>query len=155
MERSMKYLWNTTSAAESQRVGEAIGRRITHGLCVTVVGPLGAGKTVLVGGICRGLGVDEAVLSPSFVLYEEFKGRLPVAHVDLYRLEHESEVEELGLFDRIGGQEVILVEWGDRSESLCALADAVIEIVPTSQSRRRIEATCTPETAPFFEGSVP
>ncbi len=151
MKRSKKYVWNTASAAESRRLGEAIGRRITRGLCVSIIGPLGAGKTVVVGGVCRGLDVSEDVLSPTFVLYEEFSGRMPVAHVDLFRLEHESEIEELGVFERLGGPVVILAEWGNRSESLSAQSDAVIEIIPVSESERQIEVTCTPETATFFE----
>jgi len=152
MERTKNYVWTTASAAESRRLGEAIGRRIENGLCISIVGPLGAGKTVVVGGICRGLGVMEDVLSPTFILLEEFIGRLPVAHVDLYRLEHETEIEELGVFDRLGGSAVILAEWADRSDTLSALSDAVIEIVPASGSERRIEVSCTREAASVFEG---
>jgi tRNA threonylcarbamoyladenosine biosynthesis protein TsaE len=120
-------------------------------MCVSLVGPLGAGKTVLAGGVCRGLGVDDDVLSPTFVLYEEFTGRLPVVHVDLYRLEHESEIEELGVFDLVGGGKVILAEWGDRSGTLQAESDAVIAIKIASENGRRIEVECTPETAGVFE----
>lgn len=151
MERSENFLWTTVSAAESMRLGESIGRRIECGLCISVVGPLGAGKTVLIAGVCRGLGVVEEVLSPTFVVLEEFEGRLPVAHVDLYRLEHESEVDELGVFDRIGGDTVILAEWGDRSELLTSQSDAVVEMVPISGGERRIEVTCTPRAAAAFE----
>ena len=152
MERSKNFVWTTASAAESRHLGEAIGRRIENGLCISIVGPLGAGKTVVVGGICRGLGVMEDVLSPTFVLLEEFVGRLPVAHVDLYRLEHEKEIEELGVFERLGGSAVILAEWADRSDTLSALSDAVIAIVPASGSERRIEVSCTREAASVFEG---
>jgi tRNA threonylcarbamoyladenosine biosynthesis protein TsaE len=152
MERTRNFVWTTASAAESVRLGEAIGRRIEGGLCVSIVGPLGAGKTVLVGGICRGLGVAESVLSPTFVLLERFAGRVPVAHVDLYRLEHEREVEELGVFDCLGADIVILAEWADRSVTLSAHADAVVKITHASALERRIEVTCTAETAPIFEG---
>lgn len=151
MERSEHFLWTTASAAESLRLGESIGRRIEHGLCISVVGPLGAGKTVLIAGMCRGLGVTEDVLSPTFVMFEEFEGRLPVAHVDLYRLEHESEVEELGVFDRIGGDTVILAEWGNRSETLMSQSDAVVEVSPISGSDRRVRVTCTPRAAIAFK----
>ena len=155
MKRSKKYVWNTASAEESLSLGETIGERITSGLCVSFVGPLGAGKTVVIAGVCRGLGVSEEVLSPTFVLYEEFNGRLPVAHVDLYRLDHESEVEELGVFDRMGGSVVILAEWGDRSESLSSRADAVVEVIPVSESERRIVVTCTSDAASVFGGVAP
>jgi tRNA threonylcarbamoyladenosine biosynthesis protein TsaE len=151
MKRTKKFAWETASARETGRWGEAMGAAITSGICVSLVGPLGAGKTVLVGGVCRGLGVDEDVLSPTFVLYEEFSGRLPVVHVDLYRLEHDVEIEELGVFDAIGGGKVILAEWGDRSETLLAASDAVIEITPASADGRAIEVQCTPEVAGVFE----
>jgi tRNA threonylcarbamoyladenosine biosynthesis protein TsaE len=154
MKRSKKFVWTTASAAETHSLGEAIGARITRGLCVSLVGPLGAGKTVFVAAVCRGLGVREEVLSPTFVLYEEFTGRLPVAHVDLYRLDHESELDELGVLDRIGGPAVLLVEWGDRSETLTSHADAVVELIPTSETDRRIEILCTPEAGSAFEGAA-
>ena len=103
------------------------------------------------GGICRGLGVTEDVVSPTFVLFEEFSGRVPVVHVDLYRLEHESQIEELGVFDSIGRGKVILAEWGDRSETLFNYSDVVISLEQTSPSGRRIEVNCTAEAAPAFE----
>jgi tRNA threonylcarbamoyladenosine biosynthesis protein TsaE len=153
MERTTKYAWETASAGGTARIGESIGRRLRSGLCVSVVGALGAGKTVLVGGICRGLGVEEEVLSPTFVLYEEFDGRLPVVHIDLYRLEHESEIDELGVFDLLGGHKVILAEWGDRSETLLARSDAVIELAHSpglGGTGRRIEVTCSAAAAGAF-----
>jgi tRNA threonylcarbamoyladenosine biosynthesis protein TsaE len=152
MKPSGNFSWKTASAAESMRLGESIGRRIDTGLCASIVGPLGAGKTVLVGGICRGLGVSEEVLSPTFVLLQQFDGRLPVAHVDLYRLDHEKELDELGVFGLLGGDTVILAEWADRSDTLTAHSDVVIEIVPVSANGRRIELSCTPEVASIFEG---
>jgi tRNA threonylcarbamoyladenosine biosynthesis protein TsaE len=151
MRRTTQYARETASAEETVRFGRALGERIQNGLCVSLVGPLGVGKTVLAGGICRGLGVAEDVLSPTFVLFEEFGGRVPVIHVDLYRLEHESEVEELGVFDSIGGGEVILVEWGDRSETLFAESDVVIALGYASPTGRRIEVSCTDDAAGIFQ----
>src|SRR5512139_4265386 len=89
---------HTASAAETARVGEELGACLEKGVCISLVGPLGAGKTVLVGGLCRGLGIDEDVVSPTFILLETFEGRVPVVHVDLYRLEHERELDELGIY---------------------------------------------------------
>ena len=154
MNRTTKFANQTASAEETARYGEVLGGRIKTGLCVSLVGPLGAGKTVLAGGVCRGLGIKEQVLSPTFMLYEEFLGRLPVVHVDLYRLEHESEIAELGVFDMIGSGKVILAEWGDRSDALFDESDAVISLSYLSGDLRRIEVACTPETAVVFQGAI-
>lgn len=154
MERTTTYAWESSAPTTTARLGQTIGRRIDRGMCVSLTGPLGAGKTVLAGGICRGLGVGEEILSPTFILFEEFDGRLPVVHIDLYRLEHESEIEELGVFDRLD-RAVVLAEWGDRSESLLSRCDVVIELRPGGDTRRTIELTCTPETAPLFAGVEP
>jgi tRNA threonylcarbamoyl adenosine modification protein YjeE len=97
------------------------------------------------------LGVDEAVVSPSFILCEEYAGRIPVVHADLYRLDHESEVEELGLYERMP-HAVILVEWGDRSTGLLETADVVIELSVTGESKRTIELTCSEALAPMCQG---
>jgi tRNA threonylcarbamoyladenosine biosynthesis protein TsaE len=142
----------TDSVTETAGFGEALGAAIRTGVCFSLVGALGAGKTVLAGGICRGLDVTEDVLSPTFILYEEFAGRLPVIHIDLYRLRHESEIEELGVFDAIGGDKVILAEWGDRSEALMRYAEVVIELSsPTEDNSRRLDIHATEQAAVLFE----
>jgi tRNA threonylcarbamoyladenosine biosynthesis protein TsaE len=152
MNRTVRSVAVTTSAEETRRLGEAAAARLRSGACVALVGPLGAGKTEWVRGACRGLGVDEAVLSPTFVLLEEFRGRFPVAHIDLYRLDHESEIEALGVFDMLGGDTVILAEWADRSETLMESADVVVTIEDAGVGTRRIEVACTPPLAGAFEG---
>ena len=151
MEHKDTFSFVSRSPDETKRFGEAFGRRIRAGLCVSLVGALGAGKTVAIAGICRGLDVDETVLSPTFILYEEFRGRLPVVHVDLYRLEHESEMEELGLFDAIGRGNVILAEWGDRSEALFERSDVVLGLEYLSSSERNVVVSCHPAAAGIFE----
>jgi tRNA threonylcarbamoyladenosine biosynthesis protein TsaE len=142
----------TESESATGELGEAIGRRIGEGFCAALVGSLGTGKSVLVRGICRGLGVDEDVLSPTFVLFEEYRGRLPVVHLDLYRLEHEREIEELGVFDRLGDDAVVLVEWGDRSPRLLDESDVVVSIEMTGDTRRRIVVDYPDRLAAVFEG---
>jgi tRNA threonylcarbamoyladenosine biosynthesis protein TsaE len=105
----------TASAAETEAVGEALGRAARGGELIGLVGELGAGKTCLVRGLARGLGVDpERVHSPSFTIVTEYPGgRLPLAHVDLYRL-----AAPLGddafLRDVLYGRGVAAVEWFDR-----------------------------------------
>ena len=142
----------TASENATGELGAAIGRRIDAGLCVSLVGSLGTGKSVLVRGICRGLGVDEDVLSPTFVLFEEYRGRIAVVHLDLYRLEHEREIEELGVFDRLGDDSVVLVEWGDRSPRILDQSDVVVSIEMTGDTRRKIAVEYPDRLSALFEG---
>jgi tRNA threonylcarbamoyladenosine biosynthesis protein TsaE len=128
----------TTNEAATEQLGIAMGLHVSEGMCVSLVGSLGSGKSVLVRGICRGLAVSEDVLSPTFILFEEYRGRLPVVHLDLYRLEHESEIEELGVFDRLGDGSVILVEWGDRSSRILDVSDVLIHLEVIADTERRI-----------------
>jgi tRNA threonylcarbamoyladenosine biosynthesis protein TsaE len=147
MPRNLVQTVRTHDAAETQRFGAALGERIRRGACVCLSGPLGAGKTVLVAGLCRGLGAREAVTSPTFVLVESFAGRLPIVHIDLYRLEHEREVEDVGAFDLIGRDVILLVEWGERSPTLYAAADIELTFEPEGDDLRTIRVYATPAFA--------
>ncbi len=141
-----------TSELITERFGAELGRRIDRGVCVSLVGSLGSGKSVLVRGICKGLDVEEDVLSPTFILFEEYEGRLPVVHLDLYRLEHERDIEELGVFDRLGDRSVILVEWGDRSGKILDASDVVLRLEVVTNTQRRIRADYRTEFAGLLEG---
>jgi len=95
---------------------------------VILTGELGAGKTTLVQGVARGLGVTEQVASPTFTLVREYRGRLEVAHVDVYRLEKIQDVMDLGLEELGGGEAVLLVEWGDAVEEVLPADHLTIEL---------------------------
>lgn len=151
-QKNRRFNLTTRSARETRSFAILIGQRIDAGACISLVGALGAGKTVFVSGLFRGLGVGEDVVSPTFVLYEEFEGRLPVVHVDLYRLEHEREIEELGLFDLVGTNRVLAVEWGDRSEYLYNASDIVVNLSHVGSQSRMITITCLKEFGRWFEG---
>jgi tRNA threonylcarbamoyladenosine biosynthesis protein TsaE len=101
---------------DSQGLGRLIARVLEPGDLVVLEGDLGAGKTTLVRSIARGLGVPTSVpvTSPTFELVHELPGRMPVVHADLYRLNPGDDLAELGLLPRIGGDAVVLVEWGDK-----------------------------------------
>jgi tRNA threonylcarbamoyladenosine biosynthesis protein TsaE len=95
-------------------IGRRIGALVPAGTVISLEGGLGAGKTLIAGGICRGLGVADDVLSPSFIIVEEYAGFVPVFHFDLYRLETLDEIDGIGLYDAMDGTRVVIVEWGDR-----------------------------------------
>jgi tRNA threonylcarbamoyladenosine biosynthesis protein TsaE len=108
----------TETADRTRGLGEAIAGLLRPRDTVVLTGDLGAGKTTLVQGIGRGLGVDDHVASPTFTLVREYSGRLDVAHVDVYRLDRVQDVVDLGL-DELGGPDrVLIVEWGDTIEDL-------------------------------------
>jgi tRNA threonylcarbamoyladenosine biosynthesis protein TsaE len=110
--------WKTRGAEETRRLGMELGVRFVPGTVVGLIGALGSGKTCLAQGICRGLGVEEYVTSPSFVLIQEYLGRMPVYHFDLYRLRDAEELFDLGYEEYFFGDGVCLVEWAERAQSL-------------------------------------
>lgn len=108
----------TTSAEETREVGEALASLLRPRDAVVLTGELGAGKTTLVQGVARGLGIEDQVSSPTFTLVKEYSGILDLAHVDVYRLDRMQQVVDLGLEELGGGDDVLLVEWGDTIEEL-------------------------------------
>ena len=102
----------TNGAAETEAVGEAIGSQLRVGDLVVLSGDLGAGKTTFTKGLARALGVEQRVTSPTFTIVQEYDGRLPVAHVDVYRLERIQELYDFG-FEELLEDRVTVVEWGE------------------------------------------
>ena len=103
----------TKSADDTRELGTAIASVVDSRDVVLLAGDLGAGKTTLTQGFARGLGVEEPVTSPTFVLMRPYEGRLPLVHVDAYRLEHLQEVIDLGLAEMIDDGAIAVIEWGD------------------------------------------
>ena len=103
-----------------------------------LVGKLGSGKTCLTQGIAWGLGIRDYAQSPSFVIMRELYGRLPLYHIDLYRLNHLEEIEDLGLDDYLYGSGVCAVEWADKGLELLPEEHLLIEISYLSDTERRL-----------------
>jgi tRNA threonylcarbamoyladenosine biosynthesis protein TsaE len=104
----------TRGEAETAALGRELGARLQPGDVVLLDGELGAGKTVFARGIAEGLGVPPSdVSSPTFALIHEYRGRLRVFHVDLYRLNADQEIEDLGL-DELAASGVVIVEWPEK-----------------------------------------
>ena len=108
---------------------------------IALVGDLGTGKTYFVKGVARGAGVasPDEVSSPSFTLVQEYAGRVPFYHIDLYRLENEYEAEELGLEDYLRGDAITAIEWADRLFSLLPEEILWVRLHYTGKNNRSIE----------------
>lgn len=138
--------WNVTasSAHDTDRLGQAIGQGLRGGETLALFGPLGAGKTALVRGIAQGLGAAPAsVSSPTFVLIHEYRGRLPLAHVDLYRLNSARELESTGLTDYLNGSTVTAIEWADKGLALLPEDRLEIELRHRTVGSRTIRLRAT------------
>jgi tRNA threonylcarbamoyladenosine biosynthesis protein TsaE len=117
----------TDGVAATQDLGAALAAVSRPGDLVVLAGEMGAGKTAFAQGFARGLGITEAVTSPTFTIIREYAGgRLALHHLDVYRLEHLREVMDLGLGEMLDEEAVMLVEWGDAV--LPALPDQYLEV---------------------------
>ncbi len=130
----------TRSAGETLSLGRRLGRLLGPGTVLALRGELGAGKTCFVQGLARGLGVKEDhVVSPTFVLVREYRGRLPLYHIDLYRLSAGREVESLGLEEYLEGEGVCAVEWAEKAEGILPASGPRITLTLRSASSRTIK----------------
>ena len=105
----------SSSREETLAAGRALAAKLVPGACLLLEGGLGCGKTVFAKGVAEGLGVNpEEVRSPTFTLVNIYRGRVPVYHIDLYRIDKPEELDELGLEEMLGTDGVAMVEWPDR-----------------------------------------
>ena len=125
--------FETKSVRGTLALGRKLARRLTAGDCVALIGPLGAGKTALVRGLVQGLGLADSrmVSSPTYVLVQEYPTRVPVHHIDLYRMgSPAAELADLGIEEMLQ-RGVVLIEWADRAAPA----------LPTPRWEIRIEVT--------------
>ena len=126
------------SPEETQRLGEELGRLAQPGDLFLLVGNLGTGKTCLTQGIAWGLGIQGYATSPSFVVVNQYRGRLPMYHIDLYRLDRIEEVIELGLDDYLYGEGVSVVEWAEKAIEVLPKEHLLIEMSFLSDTSRNL-----------------
>lgn len=127
------------TAAETEEIGIDLASILRDGTVVSLVGPLGAGKTTLVKGIAKGLLITEVVVSPTFLLAREYRGRLALHHLDAYRLSSASELAEVGLDDLLPPAEgVTAVEWPERVAGILEVSDLVVRIDVLEGGARRV-----------------
>jgi tRNA threonylcarbamoyladenosine biosynthesis protein TsaE len=138
------YNWEflSSSPAATSALGKRMGERLEAGSVIALIGELGCGKTLLTRGICAGLGVPlRQVNSPTFVLVNEYRGRLPIFHMDLYRLGSIDDGFEIGIMDYLSRAEsgVMIIEWAEKIYSLLPECLLKVEFLVLSARQRRIE----------------
>ncbi|MGA8179282.1 MAG: tRNA (adenosine(37)-N6)-threonylcarbamoyltransferase complex ATPase subunit type 1 TsaE [Desulfobacterales bacterium] len=111
-----EYQITTHCADETRRLGKTIGAALTAGTILALYGDLGSGKTSFVQGLARGLNVPDEyyITSPSYTLINEYPGRLPLFHIDLYRITNSVDIEDIGLYEILDDDAVMAIEWADR-----------------------------------------
>jgi len=131
-----KFTFLSRAPADTLGIGKKIGRLARRGDVILLTGNLGAGKTCLVKGIAMGLEAVQPVHSPTFVLVREIEGRLPLYHIDLYRLSGLAEIENLGLDDYFYGSGLTVVEWADKGQELLPQQHLAIQIETLENDNR-------------------
>jgi len=131
---------NSHSPEQTQLLGSYLGELAQKADVFLLVGELGTGKTCLVQGIAGGLNVKEYAFSPSFVILREYHGRLPLYHIDFYRLDYIEEIVDLGLEEYFYGDGVCVVEWAEKGLQVVPQDNLLITIhyIPASQTGRSI-----------------
>ncbi len=127
------------SPEDTQALGRRLGARLGPGDVVACMGPLGAGKTCFLQGLARGLGVTADVTSPTFVLVNQYHGRLPVYHVDAYRTGSLTELVDIGLEEMLHGPGVTVVEWADKLLPLLPPRTIMVTLAGLGDEPRQIE----------------
>ena len=110
----MTLSFTTKSAEESEALGQKIGRALQKGDILAMRGPLAAGKTTLTKGIARSLGIRDEITSPTFCLISEYAGKMPLYHMDVYRLDGAEDFINLGTDDMLYGEGVCVIEWSEK-----------------------------------------
>ena len=142
----MTYIIKTNSVEETQLLAEKIGGWVQPGMILTLEGDLGAGKTTFTKGFAKGLDIKRNVNSPTFTIIKEYQGRLPLYHMDVYRLENGA--EDMGLHDYLFGDGVCVVEWASMIEDILPKERLDIKVYREGENDRRIELTPVGE---FYE----
>jgi len=139
----------SSSVDETIAIGRRLGSQLKGGEVIAVCGLLGSGKTHLIKGIAAGAGAekaDKSVTSPTFVIVNEYTGRLDIYHIDAYRLNSISEFEKLGFDDFCHPQSVVLIEWADKIEAALKRINYIrVQLSHAGETKRKIHIENTPE----------
>lgn len=133
--------FKTKNKEETIELGKRLGKVLTKGSIIGFFGDLGSGKTTMIKGVAQGLGVNELVKSPSFVVVTEYKGRLPVYHIDLYRIADSNELPEIGFDQYLYGEGISLIEWAERAGNLLPTDAVKVKFEIINHNQRSITIT--------------
>ncbi|MCB0195855.1 MAG: tRNA (adenosine(37)-N6)-threonylcarbamoyltransferase complex ATPase subunit type 1 TsaE [Anaerolineae bacterium] len=126
------------SETQTRRLGTRLADLLQPGDVLALIGDLGSGKTRWIQGVCQGLDVADPVISPTFTLVNEYQGRLPVYHIDLYRLDDASEALNIGLEDYLYGSGITMIEWADNALEYFPKDYLTIELYYLEDTKRRV-----------------
>ncbi|MCC8098266.1 MAG: tRNA (adenosine(37)-N6)-threonylcarbamoyltransferase complex ATPase subunit type 1 TsaE [Eubacterium sp.] len=139
----MKTVYETHSGEETEKIGYEFGKNAKAGEIYCINGGLGAGKTCFTKGFAKGLGITDHITSPTFTIVNEYKGRIPLYHFDVYRLENEDELYDIGADEYFFGEGVCIIEWADIVKDAIPAGAVWIKILKDLEKDdnfRRIEA---------------
>ncbi|MCX5750578.1 MAG: tRNA (adenosine(37)-N6)-threonylcarbamoyltransferase complex ATPase subunit type 1 TsaE [Candidatus Saganbacteria bacterium] len=128
----------TESAEETRGFGKKLAAKLQEGTVIALTGQLGAGKTTLIQGIAQGLGIKDPVTSPTFILINEYPSNPPLIHLDLYRLDSETQIEDLGIEDYFEKPAIMVIEWAEKLGTLLPSNAIKIELEVLGDNKRRI-----------------
>ena len=139
--REEGVVYHSASAEQTRALGEAVGRLADTGDVIALIGELGTGKTLFVGGLAGGLGVDPAtyVSSPTFTIMHRYRGRVPLYHIDLYRIETPEAFASLGLDEYLQGDGVAAIEWAEHGYGCLPREMLTFRLRHTGSDTREIE----------------
>jgi tRNA threonylcarbamoyladenosine biosynthesis protein TsaE len=131
----------TNSANQTYNLGQKIGSLIHTATVIALSGDLGSGKTTLIQGIARGLEVPEKyyITSPTFTLINQYPGRLPLFHVDLYRIEDPDALDDIGIYDILQENGVIAIEWADKLDAIALSEYIAVDLKFVNTDSRKIK----------------
>lgn len=133
----MKFV--TSSPEETVELGKKIGRMLKNGDVIAMQGTLAAGKTTITKGIAAALGIEDTITSPTFCLISEYQGKMPLYHMDVYRLNGAEDFAELGTDDMIYGNGVSIIEWSEKIITELPRKTILLKITPQEDGTRLIE----------------
>lgn len=131
--------FKTHTSEETIALGKKIGEQLTKGDVIAMQGTLAAGKTTITKGIAQALGINDTITSPTFCLISEYYGKMPLYHMDVYRLEGGEDFVNLGTDDMIYGDGVSIIEWSEKIMDELPKKSIILKITPEEDGSRTIQ----------------